>query len=88
MAAELNFFFAAEMDAAFDEGEMRKMRKPNERIPASTSVIGLVRRNALGNAMATRTKTDFEVRLNLSNSAKAEIDPNSDICGAENSCVS
>lgn len=59
MAAELNFFFAAEMEAAFDEGEMRKTRKPNERMPASTSVIGLVRRNALGNAMAVQIKMDF-----------------------------
>lgn len=50
------------MEAAFDEGERMKTRKPKERIPARTRVIGLVRRKARGKAMMIA----WEVKLEMS----------------------
>lgn len=39
------------MEAAFDEGENRKMTKPKKSIAARRRVVVFVRRNDLGNAM-------------------------------------
>ena len=62
-AAELNFFFAAAMEVAFDDGEIRNIRKPIERTPARMSVIGFVRLNDLGKAMLRKNQKVHSSRL-------------------------
>jgi hypothetical protein len=69
---------------------MRKTRNPKERIPASRSVIGFVRRSDLGNAMAVTTESDFEVRLfcrpNQVCPVPQKRKPISDVCRSGRSC--
>lgn len=52
----MNFLFAVEMAAALDDGESKKKRKPKERRPARTMVIGFVRRKDRGRAMLAKVR--------------------------------
>ena len=59
----MNFRFAVDRAAALEEGDSRKTRNPNERTPARTIVMGLVRRNDLVNAMPSKAKNESRGNL-------------------------
>lgn len=70
-AADLRLAF----EAAVEDGERMKIRKPIERIPARTSVIGLVRRIARGKAMAIgREKRSFKSRCGRVSGAPSSLE--------------